>query len=169
MKAATIAAIAVIALIAGFVYVSGTASAPALGAVSGPDITSPYLSVNGVATFYNRKAFTQASTTVCAVKSPNATSTLVRGSGVAMRVSSTSASVITIAKSATAYATTTLIGSQIAVAANAQAHVVASTTAAQDAAGAAVFAPNTYLVVSMSGGAGTFSPTGTCHADFTVL
>ncbi len=146
-----------------------TVTPPAPGAVSSADIFSPYLCVNGVCEFFNRKAFNQASTTICSIKSPNATSTLRRPAGVTMAVSTTSASILTIARAATPFATTTLIGSALGIAANAQANFVASTTATQDASGAAIFPPNTYLNFSLQGNPGTYSPVGSCHGDFTIL
>jgi hypothetical protein len=46
------------------------------GAISGPDIDSSYLCVNGVCTYYNRIPMVTATNTVCAIKSPNASTTL---------------------------------------------------------------------------------------------
>ncbi len=108
----------------------------------------------------------QASTTVCALlPSASATTTLVTGT-VNLSVSSTTASTVTIAKSSTAFATTTLINSA-SVSANAQATVLAASTTINSSAQAdAIFAPGQYLVVSLTGGTGTFSPTGTCSAVF---
>ncbi len=171
MKETIIGAVAVLALlVGGYAALAPKDVAPQpVGAVSGPDIPFPYIAVNGVAKYYNRKPFLTATTTVCAIKSPNATSTLSKDSGVRMNVSSTTASTVTLAKATTPFATTTLIGSSVVVAANAQADLTASTTAAQDAATVGLFAPNTYFVVGMAGGVGTFSPSGDCHADFTVL
>ena len=54
---------------------------PKYGAVSGPDISSEYLTVNGVSTFYQRQTFSTtsiartSSTTLCVLPSPRATST----------------------------------------------------------------------------------------------
>lgn len=107
----------------------------------------------------------QASTTICALQSPLATSTLLKSS-LQLSVSSTTAILVTMAKSATPYATTTLLGSQVNVAANAQVTIVGSTTVAQDGAGANIFAPSTWLVISAQNGIGTYSPSGACNALF---
>lgn len=145
-----------------------------LGAVSGPDIYSPYLAVNGVTKWYFKEGLRQATTTteskvsrvICSVKSPNATSTL------AFQVTnwttaSTSATKIYTAKGTTAFATTTAIGTAFALGASAQATLFASTTAAELATEATVFAPNTYFVQSMSGGSvGNVSPVGKCQGIF---
>jgi hypothetical protein len=131
------------------------------GALVGPEATNPYQCFNGSCTFYNRIPFKTATTTVCAIKSPNATSSLDVGSGLHFQTSSTSATTVTIARATTPYATTTLISSH-SIAANARASIVATSTPA-------IFPPNTYFVVGMAGGVGTFSPSGACHADFDVI
>lgn len=141
-----------------------------VGAVASPDLPSQYFSFGGVRSWAFRGAFNSASTTVFAYKSPSATSTLDKqATGCRFDVSSTTASVVTLAKATTPFATTTLLGNQIAIAANAQATIFASTTATQQVAGADVFAPNTYFVVGMQGGTGTFSPTGGCQVRWTEI
>lgn len=112
---------------------------------------------------------TAASTTVVAIKSPSATST---GTflGCNFTTSSTTASVVTLAKATTAFATTTFLGS-VSLSASAQGYVMATTSLP---VGSAVFSPNTYFVVGMQdstpqAGAGTFSPVGTCSAEFTRI
>jgi hypothetical protein len=146
------------------------------GIQSGTDVTTTNfttLSVsNGFSTggIFNtgaRIAFTTATTTVCAIQSPNATSTLVYGSAM-FTVSSTSASTVNMARATTAFATTTSLGNGI-FAANAQGTVIASTTPSSVATdGSQVFPPSTWFVVGMTGGTGTFSPTGYCSAEWNV-
>jgi hypothetical protein len=128
-------------------------------------VTSTEYTVGGIRYTEVRQEMASATTTVCALASPNATSTLVNATA-DFTVSSTSASRVTIAKATTPYATTTQIGQTIAISANAQDTILASTTAAQIGAEVAIFAPNVYTVVSMAGGVGTFSPTGTCTATY---
>lgn len=136
------------------------------GAVAGPDLYSPYLCVNGVCQWFNHIPMAQATTTLCAIKSPAATSTLGR-STVNFAISTTSATILTIAKASTPYATTTIIGTAYAIAANAPATVIASSSPAAGAV--TVFGPNQYLVVGLQGGIGTFTPTGTCNATFETI
>jgi len=135
---------------------------------------------SGVNTCYTRKAFSTATTTVCAIQSPNATSTLITSgagaSGVRFNVSTTSHSLVTIAKATTAFATTTLLGSQVNVATSSKDTLLASTTASQFAAEAHIFAPLEWLVVGMQASPigdpnaqGTYSPTGICQAVFEVI
>lgn len=142
------------------------------GSVSGPVSYSPFTTNNGVTKEYRAQRMSQGTTTVCALRAPtNATSTLVDGN-VFFSVSSTTASTVTVAKATTAFATTTLLRT-VSVGANAQATfpTASSTSVASTVAWALeqtnlTFAPGEYLVVGMAGGTGTFSPTGTCQAEF---
>lgn len=137
------------------------------GAVGGNTIQAESIVVNGVETFQYIRSLYAATTTVCAIKSPSATSTLA-GGGIRMTTSSTTASTLTIARAATAYATTTTILSQ-AVAAGAQISVPFASTSPSNTYTDRVFAPGTFLVVGMQGGIGSFSPVGSCSALFQVL
>lgn len=136
-----------------------------LGAVASPDIPSPYISWGGLR-YWNRHttSLTQATTTVCALQSPAATSTLSHAS-IRFTVGTTTNAGVVMAKAATAYATTTALGGTMTLLANEQGTVIASTTVQS------VFAPSTYLVVGMTdqtaeATAGTFSPSGVCQATF---
>lgn len=171
IKTILIAAIAGVAVSAVFIFATGGKvedGKVSLGAISSPDIPSLYLkwgAGNGVRRWPTAIAPTAATTTVCAIQAPAATSTLSSG-GIILTVSSTTASTVTIAKSATAFATTTLIR-EASVSANAQATILAaSTTESAIAQTNRIFAPNEWLVFSMAGGIGHFSPSGTCQATF---
>jgi hypothetical protein len=161
-------AVGVVAVVAS-VFLGGTDTVreiqkvvekPSLGAVSSPDIMSPYFSFGGVKLWAAKQEMMQATTTICAMQSPNATSTLWSAT-VAFETSSSTASKVTLAKATTAFATTTAVGDQINIAANAQTFIVASSSIT---ANNSVFAPATWLVVGMQGGVGTMSPVGTCEA-----
>lgn len=157
-----IGVIVAILLGAGFLFSRGTNPVTqSVGAVNGPNNYLPYFNVNDVYTFSNQKTLATATTTVCAIKSPSSTSTLVSGT-VNFSVSSSTASTVTLAKASTAFATTTSLG-QVALAASSQGSAIASTTGSQ------IFSPNTYFVVGMQGGTGTFSPSGSCIAVFQKL
>lgn len=131
--------------------------------------TDDNISINGVNhTIARDNTLTAATTTVCAIQSPAATSTLM-GGGLLLTVSSTTASTVTIAKAANAFATTTLIR-EASVSANAQASILAaSTTLSALEQTNRIFEPSYWLVFGMSGGTGTFSPTGVCTATFAEL
>lgn len=132
------------------------------GAVSNPDISSRYFSYGGVRHWGAKTtSLTQATTTVCALQSPAATSTLQLGSGVRLDVSSTTASTVKLAKASVPYDVSSTALGIANVSANAQATVVATSSA-----DAFVFSPNQYFIVQMSGGTGTFSPSGNCQATF---
>lgn len=166
IKNLVIGALAVLAVVFGVSYFKApsTVQVP-VGAISGPDISSPYLSINSVQRFYNRKGLNIATTTVCAIQSPSATSTLALGA-IRFETSSTTASTVTLAKANTAYATTTVL-TEMGVAANAKATLIASSTT-----GLAnfVFSPSQWFVVGMAGtGAQTYSPVGICQASFEVI
>ncbi len=101
----------------------------------------------------------QATTTVCAIQSPNATTTLGFFSA-NFTTGTTTASTITMASAKNAFATTTVLGGSLSMAANSQATFIASTTPGT------IYAPLTWFVVGMAGGAGNFSPVGACNASF---
>lgn len=144
-----------------------------VGAVSGPDILSPYFSVGGARFWAANQTMQTGTTTVCSIQSPVATSTLVSGT-VSLSVSSTTASTVTVARQTQGFSTTTrdfnnsLIRT-VSIGANAQGQfqmATTSLTALADAQASQVYAPNSYIVVTMAGGVGTFSPAGTCTALF---
>lgn len=144
-------------------------SGPRAGAVSSPDINSPYIGWGGVRHFAARTdTLTQASTTLCALQSPAATSTLEFAT-LHIDVASSTATTVVMAKSATAFATTTAIETRT-LASAAELNLVASSTGRTS--GLPVFSPNTWLVVSQSGGGfagSTFSENGTCQAIWGVM
>ncbi len=139
---------------------------PNYGAVSSPDVQSDYLCVGGVCQTYRRSELKSATTTLCALPSPAATSTLDFASVRIASTGTTSALTLSIAKSATAFATTTLLSGDQAVAANGPHTSFASTTVPL-----AIFSPNTWLVVSIAGGTGGQAltvPSGSCDAVFNM-
>lgn len=147
-----------------------------LGALAGPDIQSPYLSVGGVRHEYRSRSLTTATTTVCSLQSPSATSTLVHA-GLRVGTATTSATTWTLAKNSTGGSATTTLINTISLAGASQGTLVASTT--QTAVGALsadpviVFAPNNYLVWGVAGipfsAQGTIDFGGVCQAEFIVI
>ena len=136
-----------------------------LGAVSGPDIFSPYLSVNGVETYSYSSLFNKASSTICAFRTPAATTTLMAGS---VKVSSglNSALFFEIGKSTVMDATTTSLGTY-AAGSETKFTMIASTTAVDNVDDARIFAPSNYIVFKTS----STTPaqlTGSCKAEFLV-
>jgi hypothetical protein len=135
-----------------------------VGSLTGPIINSNFVTIGGITEYYWSSSLKTATTTVCAIKSPVGTSSLIFASA-SFTTSTTSASVVTFAKAATAYATTTAIGTTFSIAANAQASLIATTTSNN---ATVQFAPSQYLVVGMQGNPGTYSPVGKCEAIFRV-
>lgn len=165
LKTVLISALVVILTVGAFIWLHKSNPSVSLGAVASPDIQSPWIRFGGVTRWSaNSQSLVAATTTPVAFQSPtNATSTLQTGSGCNFTVSSTSAKQVVFAKANTAFATTTfLFGANIA--ANAQGAVAATTTTDNF-----VFAPGTWLVMSMVGGAGTDSPVGSCSASWVSL
>ena len=158
-----ISAFVALSLVMSVLALNKPVPAPVVGAVSGPILMSNYFGFGGLTMWgAQTSSLKQATTTVCALQSPAATSTLMYGS-IKLNVSSTTASTVTLAKATSAFATTTSLGSA-SVAANGQATVVSLRTAAGGDALAETFAPSTWFVVGMAGGTGSFSPSGTCQA-----
>lgn len=142
-----------------------------LGSVASPDIQSPYFSVGGLAFWANRTtSLVQASTTLCSIRSPAATSTLVHAA-IRLDSASTSAAYVEIARSTSPAATTTRIGSPYVVAANAQATIVASTTGSV-AGDATIFPPNNYFVIKAgfaTAATSATAPSGACQAFWAAI
>lgn len=141
--------------------------ASSFGALSGPDIASPYLKWGDVPVNHAGSPLNTANHIACALQSPAATSTLVAAGIRADTGTTTALTNIYLAKAATATATTTSLGIGSADANN-QFTVIASTTPTN--ADAVIFAPNQYFVVNLRGGAGNtfpqYSPTGSCWAEW---
>jgi voltage-gated potassium channel Kch len=141
-----------------------------VGALSSPDIHSKYLKVGGVERAYEyAPSLIQSTTTViCSIPSPSATSTLVSG-GINVTVASTTGTTpVTITNSSLP---NTFGSEQIAIASVSEdvGFFLEAASSTYNAASLAdrVFKPNTYFVVTQTGG-GLLTQTGTCQATFEV-
>ena len=136
-----------------------------VGAVSGPDVSSPYFSINGVVSEYRSMKTAQGTTTLCALRSPTyATSTLVSG---LVRTATSTDYVLVIAKSSSPNATTTLIRTETVTQDGQVIFPTSSTTVTAVSDSDRTFAPGQYLVVSSNTNATTVIP-GSCSAEFLV-
>ena len=147
----------------GVVTVPGTNTiTERVGGVN-PDIPSQYLQWGGVTEWRQSAAMlgNAASTTVCALNGPAASSTLIFASYHGNTGSST-AMVLRMSKQANQYPNTKTYIGQTTLAANTDVVAFATST---DITGA-TWNSSSYLVfeVGMNLGAGTSSPTGTCSA-----
>lgn len=141
--------------------------APTLGAVSSQELPQPYLYVGGVGLVTAKSnTLIQASSTICSLKSPAATSTLI-SAGVNVRFATTTAVGLQLSNSTSYTASSSdTIGYDV-IAAGGSRLVVASTTQAY---AKTVFLPNAYFIARMDnvGGSATAAPQGSCQAVWMV-
>lgn len=136
-----------------------------VGAVASPEIPSPYIRWGSVATYRGATDMQTATTTLCAIQGPAATSTLTFA-GWKITAGTSTAATIDIGIGRTAYATSTTLVTATSVASGANGEGVWS-----DVTGTTgVMRPGDYLIVKTAGaGLGGYTYTGTCVAEFTVL
>ena len=144
-----------------------------VGALTGPDIPYPYISVGGVATYFSRGALQTATTTPCAIATPPATSTLMY-SGVNITTATSTATTWTVAWSTSPYlGSTTPLAAAFSLASGAQGSfdVVASSTATAANSVGGILPPNSYLVWTVAGTrpADSTKLNGTCQAEFRAI
>ena len=148
----------------------GKDAKPALGAVTGPELSSPFWTVDGVRTWYLSAQLnaSSASTTICTWKLPNATTTpkLVTAQ---ITTASSTALQFEWGTSALQAATTTSLG-VANIGSGVKATIVASTTAGHFAAAdnidpAFLLSPNNYLTLKFGGSAVGGGLKGTCKAE----
>lgn len=143
---------------------------PGAGSLSGPDISSPYISYGGVRTWNrSRSSLIAASSTVCAIQSPAATSTLEKA---VLRIDTSPAYAVTYEigySASTMNSTTTGIVSSYVVSSSGYAAIVATTTVTALTDG--VVGPNSWVNfnISTSTATGSNQATGRCDASFREL
>lgn len=133
-----------------------------VGSVTGPDIYSDYMSVNGSILYVRRQNLRSATTTVCSILTPPATTTL-QSATVELKSGTTTAMALAIGNATNNGATTTRLAYQ-QLAANQIYNLVSTTTALSDNS---LVPPSTYINVVMAGAPGgdftNFAPRGTCN------
>lgn len=173
-----IAGVVVAILLSGFAYFGiedgkdGRNGIDGIGAVASPNILSSYLSwgaSHGIRTWKAGQALRTGTSTVCAIQSPAATSTLI-SAGVKFDVASSTATTVYLAKAATAFATTTAIGEAV-LGAGEKAVILATSTLVSNIDDLVVFAPLQYFIVNLKGGDvnGTsvgLKASGSCYATW---
>lgn len=119
-----------------------------VGAISSPDIPSPYLSWGGVRSWAGHTDILTNASTSCSFQSPNATSSLDYAS-ITIASTTSNAIIIEMGVANDPNSTTTLIGTKYSLAASTMLTIVASTS---NAAGAGIlFAPNQYFNIKLGG------------------
>ncbi len=145
----------------------------AVGAFAGPEISSPFLIVNGVETHYRYSALSSGTDTPCNLRAPiQATSTLAFASA---RIDTESDSAVQAGKlelysSLTSGATTTLLAAIETVAASGV-ELIATTTVTTGAEINMIFSPGEYLVLDYSSATSSLGTgnRGACVAEFIVI
>lgn len=164
-------ALVVVAIIAISAFIfprSNTVVERIVGAASGPELLSPFFSVDGVRHEYRKSKLNTATTTPCALKSPSATSTLVFAS-LEISTASSTATTWTLAKAANAFATTTLLNT-FSLGSGALGTMVATSTTVVAVDDQTVIAPSTFLVWGVAGTtvSDVTKLNGVCQAEFIV-
>lgn len=128
------------------------------------EIPSPFFCVNNVCRFVARPSMTAATTTICAIQAPAATSTLIAASWQITTGTSTAAT-IDMGTSTDRYSTTTNLVAAKSIGSGAQGY--ATWSSAGGSADDAIMAPNTWVVVKTAGaGLGGYTYGGNCQATF---
>lgn len=155
------------AVFGGLAYFSHSSVTPPFGALTGPVIPYNFLTVGGATVYDAGVPIRQATSTLCAIQSPPATST-VQAAQIRLDVASSTATIVEIGVSTSLDATTTLLGGTYHIAGGAQAFIVGSTTPTNGAV--TVLAPNSWVNFNIGGGilgaATGLVPVGTCQAEF---
>lgn len=138
------------------------------GAVTGPDSYFQTETHNGVRYDFVRQALIPASSTLCAIKTPSASSTIVSATA-NIASGNTYANDYQLGWGLTAGATTTNLA-RLTLAAGASNAAIATTTLTSSIGGGVdgVVPPNTYINfrVSTSSASATFIPVGACNVTF---
>lgn len=162
----------------GVVVVWGTLFAPVqkvinqttqLGAVSSPDMASPYFSFGGVRRWATSAGFTPASQTLCAMHAPAATSTIISASVRFDTTIATGASSYELGWGATSGATTTVLARTLMASGRQTKELVATTSiSGTPVLTDNVVAPSTWINFNIASGtpSASFAPTGRCEAVF---
>jgi len=140
-----------------------------LGAPGSPNMYVPFLGINDVVSYYQSFDFNVATTTLCAVKSPSATSTLEYFS-LTVDTGTSTASTIDVGTSLTNNTSTSsaLFIQSYAVASGAQGSVVLP-GALPSTATSTILAPSTWVVAKTNGaGVGGYTYGGQCKYKFTL-
>lgn len=163
-------AILVIAILGGYLYPK---FAPQLAGVPGPELLSPFWSVDGVVHEYRSRVWSGATSTPCSFLSPSSTSTLLF-LGFKINNPTSTASIITLATSTVMNATTSLLTNPVSVASAAEATLsykgTSTAVTINLADHADILPPSSYVTVGVEGFAAYSASEfgGTCQAEFIV-
>lgn len=144
---------------------------PSLGALSSPDINSPFISWGGVRQWASSAGFTPASQTLCAIQSPAATTTLVAATVRFDSTISLGAGTYELGWGAVSGATTTVLARATLPSAKQTKELVATTSITTPVLTDNVVNPSTWINLNIASGtvSTSFAPTGKCLAVFREL
>lgn len=140
---------------------------PSVQGFAGPDLPSRYFSFGGVRQFAGFTQMQVATTSLCSMQSPAATSTIEFVSW-SITTGTSTAAVIDIGTSTTAFATTTnlISGTSVGSGATGQAYWSSAGGSATDN----IMAPSTWVNVKTAGaGVGGYTFGGTCQVVFNQI
>lgn len=150
-------------------YIDSNITEQTVGSVTGPELMSPFWTVNGFTKEYRALNMQKATTTLCAMKAPSATSTLQFVSWKVF-VGTSTAATIDIGTSTTAYSTSTLLVTATSLAASSQGYAYWMPAGGSANNDVAKMSPNEYVIVKTAGtGSGGYTYSGRCLAEFNVL
>lgn len=172
-----VGAVIVVGLILGLIFPRGNTviqqvanSASNLGSIVGPDDSNNYHSYAGFEEDFFTQSFQTSTSTICAIKTPTATSTLV-GAFLNVSTSDSAGGSLFIATSTTPYATTSLVFAIPAAGITLQPNLLPTVVAGPASSTASSFtannviAPNQFLVFDIKGKL-TYTYRGKCYAEF---
>lgn len=164
-----IGALVTLVIVLGVAYFNTPKPTPPYGAFPGPDVNLPYFAVNGVQHYYYHVPFNTGSTTLCSIKTPSATTTILQAKA-SIVIATSSALFVEWGTDKVNYTATTTSLGRSSIAANTAGTVFASSSGMMTNTAlkggsiddASVLLPNTYLNFNY-GGAGLCTVGGTCN------
>jgi hypothetical protein len=146
-------------------------TAPVLGSMTGPDFYGPYMSNNGVKSYTLRQKFNLATTTPCSIKAPTEASTTLVRWGYNIFTGTSTAGIATIGTSTSQYATTSPMFTWPIVASQPSTGQYVASTTGISLYSKDIFMGTEYVVLGISGAAGSattngFTYGGYCYATF---
>jgi len=159
----------ILAIVLGFAGYTKQAETPVVnnvGALSSPDIISPYLRWGGVASYAASQPMQTATTTLCWFENPSTGTSTIESVTFQVNTGTSTAANITIATSTTRYATSTndtpLVANQAVLSGGTATHGFRSSTGRNFLLG-----PSEYVVVRTAGaGLNGYTFGGLCQATF---
>ena len=137
-----------------------------IGALPGPDIQYPYLSVNGWRTQYVQMTMNKATTTLCSIKTPNNASTTLARFQFSIQTGTSTAATLVLSESTNISGTSTATNIMPAVTVAANVGLQSNTIPAVGTNNMLIEKDHYILLMTEGAGLGGYTYTGTCQAEF---